>query len=152
MITDDYSVQLSDYCFGVCEALKDAIQEMAGDLNESSRTTLENLERCVDLAFVCPHPYIISGSRATCDIERIIRTGASRSGIQYDKGKIEERKLEIEQMLNALSTHRSSLVGERSVDHRAPQSIDVDSRSNAVTSVSHSGRSWSQLQRSCVEY
>ena len=146
MITDDDSVQLSHYCFDVCEKLKDTIQAMAGDPNRSSRTTLENLGRRVDLAFVCPYPYSTSNSRATCEIERVLRTGN-----QYDKGKIEEHKLEIEQMFNALSTPRSPLVGENGVDQRVPQSMDIESGENAATSVSHSGRSWPRLHRSCVE-
>jgi hypothetical protein len=43
----DY-MQLSEHCFGICETLKTAIQgKNADDLNESVRTALEDLERCV---------------------------------------------------------------------------------------------------------
>lgn len=49
MITDKDSVQLSDYCFNMFEALKATIQEEdISDLNESARTALEDLERCVN--------------------------------------------------------------------------------------------------------
>ena len=43
------SVQLSEYCFNVCEVLKPVIQGRgAGDLDESVRTALDDLERYVD--------------------------------------------------------------------------------------------------------
>ena len=48
MISDKDSVQLSDYCFSVCEALKTTTQEEdIRDLNESAMTALEDLERWV---------------------------------------------------------------------------------------------------------
>ena len=48
MIDDEGSVQLSEYCFGICEALETAIQgENADDLNGFVRTAFEDLERCV---------------------------------------------------------------------------------------------------------
>ena len=55
MIDDKESVQLSEYCFNVCEVLKGAVQGKNADgLNESVRGALEDLERCVDLSFsVC---------------------------------------------------------------------------------------------------
>lgn len=40
MIADKDSVQFSDYCFNVCEALEDP-----DDLNEYARIELENLGR-----------------------------------------------------------------------------------------------------------
>ena len=47
MIANRASVQLSDYCFNVCESLRVAIQEEnINDLNESARTAFEDLERC----------------------------------------------------------------------------------------------------------
>ena len=55
MIDDKDSVQLSEYCFNVCEVLKGAVHGRSADsLNESVRVALEDLERCVDLSFsVC---------------------------------------------------------------------------------------------------
>ena len=49
MVDDKDSVQLSEYCFNVCEMLEMAIQgNNAGDLDESVRKALDDLERCVD--------------------------------------------------------------------------------------------------------
>ena len=49
MIDDQDSVQLSEYCFNVCEVLKTAIQATNADsLDESVRVALEDLGRCVD--------------------------------------------------------------------------------------------------------
>jgi len=51
MIDDRDSLQLSEYCFNVCGAVKTAIQGMnAGDLSESVRMALalRDLERYAD--------------------------------------------------------------------------------------------------------
>ena len=49
MIDDKDSVQLSEYCFNVCEVLKTVVQGRNADsLNEHVRVALEDLERCVD--------------------------------------------------------------------------------------------------------
>jgi hypothetical protein len=49
MIDDEDSVQLSEYCFGVCEALETVIQGgSADDPSGFARTALEDLERCVN--------------------------------------------------------------------------------------------------------
>ena len=49
MISDDVSVELSDYCFSVCEALNAAIQDKAKDcLNGSAQLGLEDLARYCD--------------------------------------------------------------------------------------------------------
>ena len=55
MIDDKDSMQLSEYCFNVCEVLKDAVQGRDADsLDESVREALQDLERCADLPFsVC---------------------------------------------------------------------------------------------------
>ena len=46
MIDDKDSVQLSEYCFNVCEVLKTAVQGRNADsLDESVRVALEDLER-----------------------------------------------------------------------------------------------------------
>ena len=53
MIDDNDSVQLSEYCFNVCEVLKDTIQGRSADnLNESVRAALEDLKRCADFFFL----------------------------------------------------------------------------------------------------
>ena len=47
MAADKDYVQLSDYCFGVCESLETAVRGgNADDLNESVRVKLEDLGRC----------------------------------------------------------------------------------------------------------
>ena len=49
MIDDNDSVQLSDYCFNVCEVLKTTIQRRDEDgLDESVRVALGDLEKCVE--------------------------------------------------------------------------------------------------------
>jgi len=48
MIDNKDSVQLSESCFNICEALNTAIQgENTDDLDESVRVALEVSERCV---------------------------------------------------------------------------------------------------------
>jgi hypothetical protein len=68
MADDEDSVELSEYCFSLCEALKTAIQgKNADDLNESVRMALEDSERCVDWprSNSCLYPYqTTSGLRA----------------------------------------------------------------------------------------
>ena len=49
MIDDEDSVQLSEYCFNVCNELKTVMQGRNADsLDESVRVALEDLGRCVD--------------------------------------------------------------------------------------------------------
>jgi hypothetical protein len=49
MIDDRDSVQLSEYCFNICETLKTTIGgKDADDPNKLVRAALEDLERCVD--------------------------------------------------------------------------------------------------------
>ena len=49
MMDDEDSVQLSEYCFDACEALKTVIQgKNADDINEPVREALEDLGRYVD--------------------------------------------------------------------------------------------------------
>ena len=46
MVANEDSVQLSDYCFDVCEVLKAAIQgRSTGSLSEATKTALEDLGR-----------------------------------------------------------------------------------------------------------
>lgn len=48
MIANDDTLQLSGYCFSVCEALKATTYEDADDLDESTTMALEDLGRCVN--------------------------------------------------------------------------------------------------------
>ena len=49
MADDKDSVQLSEYCFNVCEVLKATVQGRDADsLDESARVALKDLETCVD--------------------------------------------------------------------------------------------------------
>ena len=49
MIGDECAIRLSEYCFNVCEALKDALHgKNSRDLGESEKMKVQNLERCVD--------------------------------------------------------------------------------------------------------
>jgi hypothetical protein len=49
MIGDKESVQLSEYCFSLCEALETAVQgKNEDDLNTSVRAALESSKRCVN--------------------------------------------------------------------------------------------------------
>ena len=48
MIANDDTVQLSGYCFGVCEALKATTYGDAGDLDRFATMALDDLGRCVN--------------------------------------------------------------------------------------------------------
>ena len=49
MIDNEDYLQLSEYCYNVCKALKTAIRgKSADDPNESVSKTIEDLERCVN--------------------------------------------------------------------------------------------------------
>ena len=49
MIDDEHAIRLSEYCFNVCEALKDALHgKNPCDLSESEKMMVQNLDRCVD--------------------------------------------------------------------------------------------------------
>lgn len=49
MVTDKDSVQLSEYCFNVCETLKTRMRvENVDDLSEAARGALDDLERHVN--------------------------------------------------------------------------------------------------------
>ena len=49
MIDDKDSVQLSEYCFNVCEVVKTVVQgRNVESLDESMRVAIKDLERCID--------------------------------------------------------------------------------------------------------
>jgi len=126
LIDDKDSVQLSEYCFDVCDVLKTAIQGRDVDgLDESVRTALEDLERCVNWSrTVCP---LIRQLRVTHEIERTLRRGASMPQAKHNDIKVKEHRLKIQGIFDTL---------------RAPSApLPVDSRSTATTSKSESGMS-----------
>ena len=48
MVDDKDSVQLSEYCFNVCEILRNTFRgKNASDVDESEKMAMEGLERCV---------------------------------------------------------------------------------------------------------
>ena len=56
------------------------------------------------------------------EIEQTLRRGADTPHIKYDKGKIEEHKLKIQEILGALNAPGSSLADENlSMSARAPK-------------------------------
>jgi len=58
MIKNKDSVELSEYCFNMCEVLKTVIYgKNADDLSEPVRRALEDLGRCVDLALALSTSY-----------------------------------------------------------------------------------------------
>ena len=64
MTDDKYVVQLSEYCFNVCETLKNTIKgKNLSDLSEPEKIVVDDLERCVDyfLSFPITVPNILSG-------------------------------------------------------------------------------------------
>lgn len=80
------AVQLFQCCLIACEALGTAITERsAGDVGESAKRTLEELKRIV------------------YETECILKTATNRSQAKYLEGKIEDHRLDVEQMLGALS-------------------------------------------------
>ncbi|KAF9643955.1 hypothetical protein BDM02DRAFT_3175321 [Thelephora ganbajun] len=133
MINNKDSVQLSEHCFSVCEALKTAIQGKNADgLNESVRTALEDSERVMR------------------EIKRTLRKGASTPHAKYDKGRVESHVPKIQQILDALHALTSPLGEDPSVAQRTPNPTFVDPHAAATTPVSESacrrliGRAFSQ--------
>ena len=151
-VVHEESVQLSDYCFEVCEALKVTIQEENADhLSAFARMALQDVGRCVSPGLSCPYPCLNCNSRSMREIERTLRTGASMPGIKYDRGKIEGEKQEIQRILDVLNRQSSSADGDGGGDERALQSSPLDSHGTIMTSVPENGRSRPRVHRSCVE-
>ena len=75
-------------------------------------------------------------------IERTLETGTSVPRVDLDKGKIEEQKLKIQQILDALNTPSSLVSRGDAVGERALQleSLSLDSRDSATTSGPGNGR------------
>jgi hypothetical protein len=77
--------------------------------------------------------------------------GTTAPHIKHDKRKIEGKKLEIQQILDALNTQSSSPDGNEDVDERALRSLSLDPPETASTSVSENGRNLSRFQYPCIE-
>ena len=135
MIDDKDSVQLSEYCFSVCDVLKTAIQGRDG-LDESVRVALEDLERWVDWS--CSVLLLPIGSRVTREIERTLRRGVNIPRTKRNKGRVEGQKLKIQEIFDTLNAPSAPL--------------PVDSRGAATTSKSESGAPLAHLRRSRTEY
>ena len=59
---------------------------------------------------------LLNNSRVTCEIERTLRRGANTPHAKYYKGKVEEHKLEIQELLTTLNLNAPS----SNVDKRDP--------------------------------
>ena len=139
MVDDEDAVQLSEYCFNVCEALKATVHgRNAESLDESVRTALDDLERCV--AWSCSARYLPRNSRVTREIERTLRR-AKVPGTKRNKGGVEGHKLKIQEIHNALNALSTSLDENLNSNERVPDLPPVDSHKVATTSVSGSGTS-----------
>lgn len=119
MIGDEYAIRLSEYCFDVCEALKDALRgKNPCDLGESEKTKVQNLERCVDR--LCSPLFAIRNNsrvmrRVECNLRRAV---ASTPHTKYNKERVENYMRSARQILVTLRTSRLSLGGDRSGGQR----------------------------------
>ena len=133
------TVQLSDYCFDVCEALKATIQEEnTDDLGEFTTTALGDVGRYVSCTLARFPPFLTSNYSVICEIEQTLKRATSLPHIGYDKDEIEGKKLKIQDILDALNRHSSS--SDDSLDGPALRSLSFDSRDASMTSVSENGR------------
>ena len=102
-------MQLSEYCFNVCDVLKTAIQGRETDsLDESVVVALEDLERWADWSYSA-YPPLPTNFRVTREIERTLRRGACVPRTQRDKGKVEGHKLKIQEIFDGLSAQNAPL-------------------------------------------
>ena len=142
MIDSNDSVQLSGYCFDVCEILRTVIQgRNPEDLSERVRMAVGDLERCVDqLLILSPSP--LSNSRVMCKIELTLRRGMNAPHIEYNKGEIEGYKLEIQGILGTLNLDGNLTVGEHT-----PRPVPTVPYDAATTSAFWSGTPSARLCR-----
>ena len=149
MINDKDSVQLSEFCFNVCEVLKTAVQGRDVDsLDESVRVALEDLKRCVDLPFLpAPSP---NNSRVTREIERTLRRGANMPRTRGNKGKVEGQNLKIIKIHDTLNAPSVPLDGTLSPSEHVPNLAPANSHKAATAS--GSGTPSARLRQSCTEY
>ena len=109
-----------------------------------------------------PGQYLLSALSAPCsnssfrvihEIERILTRGAHSPRREYDKSKIEQYKLGIQQILENLTTQSPSLNADNDTDGDTPRSLSVrvGSRDAATTSASESGRRCSHFHLFCCD-
>ena len=146
------TVQLSDYCFDVCEALKATIQEdNTDDLGEFATTALGDVGRYVSCTLTCLPPFLSSNYSVICEIEQTLKPETSLLHVGYNKGEIKRKKLKIQETLDALNRHSSSSDGDDNLDGRSLQSPSLDSHDTSMTSMSDNGKNWPCIRRFGIE-
>lgn len=136
MIDDEDFVQHSLSCFDVCVALELAIQgKNVDDLNKSAKSSLEELERCVDWPSSCPFT-TSSNFRTLCELERTLTSGANAPHTEYSKEKVEERKRQIQGILDRILVIGAVVpLGPTASDGTDPTSV-VESGKSSFLSLS----------------
>ena len=103
MVKNEFSVQLSEECFNVCETLKTKIPGgNVEDLSESVRIILEDLEECVDSQTATLSADISRNSRRMRNIKQSFMGEADAPNVEYNKEMLEEHKLVIHEALGGL--------------------------------------------------
>jgi hypothetical protein len=80
-----------------------------------------------------------SNSRVIGEIERTLRRGTSTPHIKYNKGKVEEHKPKIQEILGTLNALGSPLDENLHAGEQAPHLAPIDPHGTATTSVPESG-------------
>ena len=152
-IGDKDSIQLTEYCFSMCEALKTAIcGREVDDLPKSVKAALKDAERCVCVPNNLSSCLltISNNFRATREIDWTLRRGETTSQSKRHKQKIERHVREIEQILSTLNLLRSPRGEGPSVLETSPSMMSIDLHDDTTTSVAESGMS--TPRRSFLEY
>ena len=76
-----------------------------------------------------------------CEIERILRRGASTPHAGYNKEKVEGYKLGIQEVLGILNASNSPFDGTLNASEHSTSLAPIDSHHTATASVSESGTS-----------
>ena len=131
LIDNKDSVQLSEYCFNVCETVKTAIRgKGTGDISKSARIALKELERCVDSFQPCQLT-TTSNFRFTSEIERTLRRWADAPHTEYNDKEVRSHKLEIQRILGVLTAPEFPPGGGPGVGEHPPNSAPVDPHKTA---------------------
>ena len=135
MANNKNSAKLSEFCFEMCETLKIAIQgRNADEFSKSMKVALAEIERCVHYLKSCLLP--TSGDiRRVRDIERILSKKADAPRRGYPKERIDSNRVEIQQILHALTAPSSPH------DESTISVVPVHSGGTATTSSAESGTS-----------
>lgn len=146
-------MQLSDYCFSVCETLRTVIPESdLGELDESGKVGMECLERCVDQPWSDFLFTIANDFRVMCEIERTLRRGASTPYVKY-RSRVEGYVLKVQQTLRTYQALNPPFGEDPSTGQSAAHPTPVDPHNCATTYVSEGGTSSSpHSRRPHVEY